>query len=182
MKTNIEEKEKKEKKEKQNKETISITINKKKLINTLLIIVSIAAVLGLSFYASNSYSYTTYEYTNVTVDEYLELMKSEDKKIIYIAKPTCSYCVMQNPILKKIAQKYNLVVHYLNTENFVDQSTQDYTEDGNKFVGSSEVFQERWGTPNTIIVQNGKVVDGLYQYSEQNELMDLFERNGFINE
>ena len=97
-------------------------------------------------------------------------------------RPNCSFCVKETPILKRIANEFNLEVYYLDTTKFYDSNIQDYTEDGYKFINSAEVYQQGFGTPNTIIVQNGEIVDGVYQYVEASELKDLFERNGFINE
>lgn len=163
---------------------IKFSINKGKLLKGIGVVVAVLLVLGLSFFVSKSQgtNANTFEYVNITIDEYLDLMKSETKKIVYIARPTCSFCVKQSPILKRIASKYELEINYLNTENFYDASIQDYTEDGYKLINSAEQYKEGFGTPNTIIVQDGKIIDGIFQYAEANELKDLFERNGFINE
>jgi len=170
---------------KEKKDEIQITINKKNLMKGLGIVVLVLGVLGLSFLASNSYgggSNKTFEFTNITVDEYLSLMDADEKSIIYVARPDCSFCQKQKPILTKIASKYDLEVYYLNTSGFVDYEAQKYTEDGEKFINSAEVYKTGFGTPNTIIVQNGEIIDGVYEYVEASELEDLFERNGFINE
>ena len=163
---------------------IKFSINKGNLLKGVGVVVAVLLVLGLSFFVSKSQgtNANTFEYANITIDEYLDLMKSETKKIVYIARPTCSFCVKQSPILKRIASKYELEINYLNTETFYDASIQDYTEDGYKLINSAEEYKEGFGTPNTIIVQDGKIVDGIFQYAEANELKDLFERNGFINE
>lgn len=172
------------KKKKDDDIQINITISKKKLITGIVMVVLVGGLLYLASYASKGYGsgVSSFKFTNVTVDEYLELMKSEEKKIVYIARPTCSYCQLETPIIKKIANKYNLTIYYLNTENFVDSETNQYTEDGNKFINSSEVYKEGYGTPNTIIVQNGSIVDGVYQYVDNDSLLELFKNNGFINE
>ena len=48
-------------------------------------------------------------------------------------------------------------------------------------MASAEQYKDGWGTPNTIIVQNGEIVDGEFSYVEKSALKDLFKRNGFIN-
>ena len=165
-------------------EYIQFKINKKNLLKGIGVVVIVVAILSLSFVASKSYGLGTeaYKFTDITIDEYLELMKSEDKKVVYIARPTCSYCQLESPIIKKIGSKYNLKIYYLNTQGFFDEEKQDYTEDGRKFMSSNEVYKEGWGTPNTIIVQNGDIVDGIYQYVEEKELLDFLKTNGIINE
>lgn len=170
-----------EKKEK-SKDLIEIKINKKNLLKGIGITLAVLVVIGLSYLTSNSYSSNSVDFIDITIDEYLEILKEEDKSIIYVASPTCSYCSMETPILKKIMSQYDLKVYYLNTSGFYDSSINDYTEDGYKFINSSEVYEQGYGTPNTIIIQNGEIIDGVYQYVEASSLKDLFERNGFINE
>ena len=169
---------------KEKDEYITIKINKKKLLKGIGVLVIVLAILGLSFVASKNYGSgrEAYKFTDITIDEYLELMNSGDKKVVYVARPTCSYCQLESPIIKKIGSKYNLEIYYLNTKWFFDEEKQDYTEDGRKFMSSNEVYKEGWGTPNTIIVQNGDIVDGIYQYVEEKELLDFLKTNGIINE
>ena len=177
-------KSKKEKKE--SNDVIQITINKKKVLMCLGIIGAIALIVGLSFFASKNYKSDTvaFEFVDITIDEYLELMKSEEKKIIYIARPNCSYCQLENPIIRRLGSKYDLEIYYLDTSDFWDDELNDYNEDGYKLINSNQTYidNEGFGTPNTVIVQNGSVVDAVYQYVEESELKELCESNGFINE
>ena len=170
--------------EKEKDEYIKFKFNKKNLLKGIGVIVIVFAILSLSFVASKSYGLgkESFKFTDITIDEYLELMNSEDKKVVYIARPTCSYCQMESPIVKKIGSKYNLEIYYLNTQGFYDDETDSYTEDGIKFINSHEKYKDGWGTPNTIIVQNGTIVDGIYQYVEEKELLSFLKTNGIINE
>lgn len=161
-----------------------VSTDKTKLFKGIGVVAIVVLVIALSFVASNSYGAgaASYKFIDITIDEYLEKLNGDEKSIIYIARPTCSFCTKQAPILKKIASKYELEIYYLDTTNFYDSSIQDYTEDGYKLINSSEVYQEGFGTPNTIVVSNGEIIDGVYQYVEASELTSLFERTGFINE
>ena len=96
----------------------------------LLAFVIVLAILGLSFVASKNYGSgkEAYKFTDITIDEYLELMNSEDKKVVYVARPTCSYCQLESPIIKKIGSKYNLEIYYLNTEGFFDNEKQSLSK------------------------------------------------------
>ena len=173
------------KKETKNKkdEELTIKVNKTKLLKGLGIFVIVVLVLGIAFFASKDGGTTKPgEFIDITLNEYLDRMKGEEKSIIYIARPTCSWCQKETPIIKKIIGEYDLKVYYLNTENFYDSSIQDYTEDGYTFMASSEKYKDGFGTPNTIIVQNGEIVDGAFGYVEAKELKDLLVKNGFINE
>lgn len=165
---------------------LNVKINKQKLLKGLGVVAVVLVVMGLAFFASNGYhkETKTFEFTDITIDEYLERMNGSDKSIIYIARPTCSWCQKQSPILKKVAATHDLNVYYLNTQDFYDSEKNDYNEKGWKLINSVPKFQEQngFGTPGTIIVQNGAVVDGVYGYVEASELENLFSRNGLINE
>ena len=120
------------------------------------------------------------KFIDIDIDEYLDILKDNKAHIVYIARPSCSYCQLETPILTDIVRNNNLKVYYLNTEGFYDATIMDYTEDGYKLINSLDVFSEGISTPNTLIVKNNKVIDGVYGYVSKSELEDLFERNKFM--
>lgn len=159
---------------------------KENLIKGIMIFICVGLVIGLSIYASSRYngSNTSFDFTEINVDKYLDLMAGDEISIIYVARPTCSYCQLQKPLLQNVAKKYNLTVYYLDTTDFPVYDDQGnfvgYNEDGQKFIDSDEVYAEGYGTPNTILVKGGSIVDGVYGYVESNELIKLFDNNGLI--
>lgn len=173
---------------KDNKKEKKINFDKVKILKGIGVGAIVLIVLGLSFLVSKNYdsNVSSYEFNKITIDEYLALVDSDDASIVYVAMPGCGWCQKQTPILKKIAAENNLEVNYLDTTNFVYQTETGetaYSEAGLKFISTSERYKaEGYGTPNTIIVQNGTVVDGVFQYSDRNGLIELFERAGFISE
>ena len=78
------------------KENVELTIkfNKKKVLKGVGIVIIVLAVLGAAWLLSDkgSNSNKTFEFINITIDEYLEKMNSSDKSIIYGARPGCSWC------------------------------------------------------------------------------------------
>lgn len=97
------------------------------------------------------------EFIDIDVDTYLQYYKGSSKKIVLMARHTCQYCQVAEPILQKIAKDYNLDIYYLNTE-------QVNTEDQERLLSSNELFQSGFGTPFIVVVQNEKIinhVDGL---------------------
>ena len=168
-------------------------IAKDKIFKGILVVLVVAVVLGLAAWSSDSYGKNTepFEFTYIDVDKYLEYLNDSEARIIYVARPNCSYCQMESPIIKRLASKYDLTLNYLDTTNFLEydengevlrdsEGNPIYTETGKKFMASAEVYNNGWGTPNTIIVKDGKIVDGIYQYVEESELKTLFKNNGFI--
>ena len=168
---------------KEKNEELVFKVNKKNVLKGLGIFAIVVLVLGLAFFTSKGeVGAISGNFINITLDEYLNRLNGEEKSIIYIARPTCSWCQKETPVIKKLIGQYDLKVYYLNTEKFYDSSIQDYTEEGYRFMSSSEKYKDGFGTPNTIIVQNGEIVDGAFGYVEAKELKDLLKNNGFIHE
>lgn len=112
-------------------------------------------------------------FNKVTLDEYLNLVKGSEKSIILVARPTCSYCEMFTPILKQAMEEMNLTINYVDTDTF---SQEDWTT----FNGSLDYLQnEEWGTPLTLIVQNGELVAENNGYVELDTIKEFFSDNGF---
>lgn len=111
-------------------------------------------------------------FNKVSIDEYLNLIKSSDKQIILIARPTCGYCEKFTPILKQAMEDMNLTINYVNTDNF---SSDDWSKFQNSF---DYLASNEWGTPLTLIVQNGKIVDKNNGYIELDAIKEFFTKNG----
>lgn len=114
---------------------------------------------------------------NISVNDYLSLKAGSDASVIYIARPTCSHCVTQTPRMKYIKYKYGVEINYLNTDEF-DQEGTDYE----KLASSDSFFDEGFGTPTTLIVQNDKIVDSVAGESEISNLVSLFKKYNLIKE
>lgn len=111
-------------------------------------------------------------FNKLTIDKYLELIKSSEKSIILVARPTCGYCEQFSPILKKAADDMKLTINYVNTDEFT-------SEDWETFGNSLEYLaKEDWGTPLTLIVQNGKLVAANNGYVELDGIKSFFKENG----
>lgn len=111
-------------------------------------------------------------FNRVSIDEYLNLIKSSDKQIILIARPTCGYCEKFTPILKQAMEDMNLTINYVNTDNF---SSDDWSKFQNSF---DYLASNEWGTPLTLIVQNGEIVDKNNGYVELDAIKEFFTKNG----
>lgn len=111
-------------------------------------------------------------FNKVSIDEYLNLIKSSDKQIILIARPTCGYCEKFTPILKQAMEDMNLTINYVNTDNF---SSDDWSKFQNSF---DYLASNEWGTPLTLIVQNGEIVDKNNGYVELDAIKKFFTKNG----
>lgn len=115
------------------------------------------------------------ELNNISIDDYLSLLNGEEASIIYIARPTCSHCQVQKPIMENLAFKYeNLKINYLNTDELDNEGIK-------KLQSSDEFFNEGWGTPTTLIVKGGKIVDSIAGETSGASLVELFKKYGIID-
>ena len=66
----------------------------------------------------------------------------------------------------------HLTINYVNTDNF---SSDDWSKFQNSF---DYLASDEWGTPLTLIVQNGKIVDKNNGYVELDAIKEFFTKNG----
>ena len=156
-----------------------------KVVKTLAIVLGIALVIGGAFgisklnpksntesSSSEKVSLENAGFNELSLDSYMELIAKDEKSVILVARPTCSYCELFTPILKQASEEMGITVNYVNTDRF----TQD---DWTKFTGSlSYLIEEDWGTPLVLIVQNNNVVADNGGYVELDVIKSFFEENG----
>ena len=119
-------------------------------------------------------------FTTISVDEYLELLKSDEMSIVYLGRPNCPYSQNATKTLNEIVEKYDITIHYLNTNSFTSSETKS------KFENSHEKFKEgKWAVPTVMIVQNNDIVEEIVGYSPdnstKNKYLKLFQENKFID-
>lgn len=147
----------------------------------VLVVLVIALAFGVSNNSNSDSSSDDYEevaleeagFNEVTLDEYLELINGSEKSIVLVARPTCSYCEAFAPILSEAKDELGLTINYIDTDKFSD-------DDWTTFNASLDYLSEnKWGTPLTLIVQNGEVVDVNQGYVELETIETFFTDNGF---
>lgn len=111
--------------------------------------------------------------TNISIDQYLDLLKDDKYAIIYIGRPTCSHCHNQEPIMRYMVYKYGVTVNYLNTDELD-------SEGQNKLQKSNDYFQSGWGTPLILIVKDNKIVDKFEGETSIEDLKTMFEKYDLI--
>ena len=114
------------------------------------------------------------DFNNISIDDYLELKKGSEKSIIFIARPTCEYCAIQEPITRYLVYKYGLEINYLNTDEMEADAQ-------NKLTKSSDIFKDGVSTPTTLIVQNDEVVDAVIGLMDLEHYTKFFKDYGLIN-
>lgn len=105
---------------------------------------------------------------------YKKLLKSSDKSIVVIGQTSCSYCIKAKPILNEVSRDKNVKINFLNITDLSE-------DDAKKFSESLDYLKEnQWGTPLTLIIENGKVIDSANGLLDYNGYVKLFEDNGLI--
>ena len=155
--------------------------NKENIYKGIIIVLLLVIAFGGSFFASElknkncNMTEEVRDVTNISYNNYKELLKGKDTSIIYIGRPGCSYCQKQLPIVKQILSSYDIVINYLNTDNLS-------SEELNELISGYDAFNggENFGTPTFLIVGNNKVLDGIIGYTERDNLVDLFSKYNII--
>jgi len=113
------------------------------------------------------------EFQEITVADYLNYYEGEEKTLILLARPTCHYCQIAEPILHKIAYDYDLDIKYLNTDEFSE-------EDSINLVQSNDYFNNGYGTPVLLLVSNGEIIDMVDGLTDTAHYVKFFKDNKFI--
>ena len=115
------------------------------------------------------------EVSEISIDDYLSLKDGEEASIIYIARPTCSFCQQEEPIIEEIVSEYGVTVNYLNTDNLNNDGLTD-------LVQSDEYFSEGFGTPLLMVVEKNEIKEVLEGLKDKDTIVDFFKKYGFISE
>jgi len=122
--------------------------------------------------------------TYINYNEYEELIESKGTNIIVIGQTSCGHCTAIKPALNSVAEDYELTINYLNLTDLNE-------EESNKFYPSLKtieyndpdfVNEEKFGTPLTLIVKNGKVSKYISGERTISQLVREFKKAGLIEE
>lgn len=106
--------------------------------------------------------------------EYEELLDSDDAEILVIGQTTCSYCIKAKPILNQLVADKKVEINYLNITQLSDDDTTN-------FVSSLEYLSGDWGTPLTLIIKDGNVIDDANGLLDYDGYIELFSENGILD-
>ena len=155
----------------------------KKVLKVTGIVLAVLAVIGVAVGVSYLKENNTKEVETVTLEtagfnelslnDYLEIIKKDEKSIILVARPTCSFCEKFSPVLKQAMDDMNLNINYIDTDKF---SSEDWTTFSESL---SYLNSEEWGTPLVLIVQNGEVIAENNGYVDLSTIKSFFKNNGY---
>ena len=158
--------------------------DKEKIYKGIIVVLLLIIAFGGSYFASElkenscKQTATTNELKSISYSDYKKLKAGKELSIIYVARPGCSFCQQQSPIVKQILGTYSdLTINYMNTDNMGSSDLEE-------FIKSYDVFKggENFGTPTFLIVGNNKIVDSKIGYTEQDSLIQFFKDHKLIKE
>ena len=122
--------------------------------------------------------------TYVDYNKYRSLTRSEETSIIVIGQSTCSHCIAIKPALNSVAEDYNLTINYLNLTELNEEETNKFYEslEDIEYNDPDFVKDGSFGTPLTMVVEDGKIVDYISGSRTISQLVRKFRQLGLIEE
>lgn len=113
--------------------------------------------------------------SEITVNDYLELYKSDNYSVVLLSKETCSYCQIAVPILENIVYEYDADIKYIDTAKASE-------DDIYNLVKSDDVFDEGYGTPFLMIVGKNEIKDSFDGLGSKEAYIEFLKEYGFIGD
>lgn len=122
--------------------------------------------------------------TFIDYEEYEDLVDEEGTQVVVIGQTTCSHCIAIKPALNKVAGEYDLTINYLNLTEMSQDEYTDFTQNLKEIEYNDPDFVEKgeFGTPLTLIIENGKVKDYISGQRTNSQLVREFKKAGLISE
>ncbi len=110
----------------------------------------------------------------IDYSQYEKILKSDKANIVVIGQTSCTYCMKAKPILNQVAEDYDITINYLNMTELNEENLE-------KFNTSLKYLQENdWGTPLTLILKKGEVIDTANGLLDYDGYVNLFKNNQII--
>ena len=122
--------------------------------------------------------------TFIDYEDYEEIVDNTGTQIVVVGQTTCSHCIAIKPALNKVAGEYDLTINYLNLTEMSEDEYNSFSESLKEIEYNDPDFVESgsFGTPLTLIIENGKVKDYISGERTKSQLVREFKKNGLISE
>ena len=115
-------------------------------------------------------------FNEITYSNYLEKIDSNEPFLVVIVKDGCGYCEMYEPILKEVADEYNLPINYINLTNLSEEEYNDLAQ------SNAYLKKNQWGTPTTLFMLGDSVIYSIGGYVDKDKFVDFVKENFVVNE
>lgn len=131
-----------------------------------IIILLLLIIYGISYFSNGNLK-------ELKSNDVIEKIKNKEDFVLCIAQTTCSHCEMYKPKLKKIANKYDIFIYYIN----IDKLTKEEEKEFNKYIYTD-------GTPVTIFFKNGEeetTANRINGNASSKKIENTLKKYNFIN-
>lgn len=95
-----------------------------------------------------------------------EAFSANEAKLVYLARPDCSWCQRTKPILERVAKEHDFKYIYINTGKLNSKELKSVLKKITVDINS-------FGTPTFVVVKNGKVVDYNIGFMNESKLTEF---------
>ena len=138
--------------------------------NIIILIIIIIILIGITLVFINN---SKNNLIKLDYDEIIEKIDNKDSFVLVISRTNCSHCASYKPKLKKVANKYNIKIYYIDTD-LLDKDTLTKFNTKLSFDGS---------TPTTVFIKNGEEETTATRIEGDvpvERIIDKLKKNGFI--
>lgn len=140
---------------------------KKIIIILVAIVIVIGAVIGISISSASA--------KEKNLDSAIELIEDKDMHILFLGRPTCTYCEQFEPVITALSKDYDFDYDYINTDNLTSSGL-------STLLKKLDIDESNFGTPYLSITKDGKVVDEQSGYVDRETLFEFLQDNKVISE
>lgn len=137
----------------------------------IIILVAILVVAGITIGVAVSSASAKEK----NLDSAIALIEDKDLHILFLGRPTCTYCEQFEPVISGLSDDYDFEYNYINTDDLTSSGLSTLLEKLN-------IDAENFGTPYLSITKNGEVVAEQSGYVDRETLFDFLQENGVISE
>lgn len=120
--------------------------------------------------------------TFIDYDEYSKLI-TDGLHVIVIGQTGCSHCTAIKPALNSVAKEHKVTINYLNLTDMDEDTQSEFFDSLRDIEYNDPDFLEdgSFGTPLTLIVEDGKVKSYLSGEKTTSQLVREFKKQGLID-
>lgn len=149
--------------------------------------------------ATSDTEYDVSEMNEVDLEEAVALFDEKGTHVLYMGRSACTYCRQFVPVLNEVQEDLGFTTNYLDVNTIVDiwSSQKKNTDEGKALLKQvkeltdkitieatangetgelGELFVENGYTPATVVIKDGKVVEGFFGYRNAETLTELLEK------
>lgn len=121
---------------------------------------------------SEEVEYDTSMFTEISVDDFMEMYKENKTYFVYTGRSSCGYCVAFLPFLQQSVSEYDYTLYYLDVDKLSNDDLTEIAELHDDFASTIG------GTPMVYVIKNKDVVDINKGYTEYDTYASFLEDNG----